>query len=120
MAASNTAHPYPYPYNLNIANFVTMKLNQTNFLIWKTQLLGLIESQDMTEFIERETATPEPIIKYVKEDGMVEECVNPAYQAWRKSDRLLHGWITGTLAEEVMGTIIGLQTSKEEKQEIGD
>ncbi|KAF3772532.1 hypothetical protein EJ110_NYTH57686, partial [Nymphaea thermarum] len=47
------------------------------------------------------------------EDGTVEERVNPAYQAWRKSDCLLRGWITGTLAEEVMGTIIGLQTSKE-------
>ncbi|KAF3776976.1 hypothetical protein EJ110_NYTH39792 [Nymphaea thermarum] len=113
MASSNVSYSYPYPYNLNVANFVTIKLNQSNFLIWKTQLLGLIESQDMSEFIEGEAAVPEPTIKHVKEDGMVEERVNPAYQAWRKSDRLLRGWITGTLAEEVMGTIIGLQTSKE-------
>nr|VVV74912.1 unnamed protein product [Nymphaea colorata] len=75
--ASIVTSPYPYPYNLNAANFVTIKLNQTNFLIWKTQLLGLIESQDMTEFIEGETAAPEPTIKHTREDGMVEERVNP-------------------------------------------
>uniref|UniRef100_A0A5K0Y4N4 Uncharacterized protein n=1 Tax=Nymphaea colorata TaxID=210225 RepID=A0A5K0Y4N4_9MAGN len=67
----------------------------------------------MIEFIEGETAAPEPTVHHTKEDGTVEERVNPIYQAWRKSDRLLRGWITGTLAEEVMGTVIGLQTSKE-------
>uniref|UniRef100_A0A5K0W4U5 Uncharacterized protein n=1 Tax=Nymphaea colorata TaxID=210225 RepID=A0A5K0W4U5_9MAGN len=67
----------------------------------------------MTELIEGETTAPEPTIKRTRKDGTVEKRVNPIYQAWRKSDRLLRGWITGTLPEEVMGTIIGLQTSKE-------
>jgi hypothetical protein len=37
--------------------------------------------------------------------------LNPNLIAWRKSDPLLRGWITGTLSEEVLGRVVGLQTS---------
>lgn len=36
---------------------------------------------------------------------------NPDYIAWRQSDRLLRGWITGTLSEEVLGLVVGFDTS---------
>ncbi|KAK2991664.1 hypothetical protein RJ640_028939 [Escallonia rubra] len=38
---------------------------------------------------------------------------SPQFCAWRKSDRLLCGWITGTLSEEVLGLVVGLGTSAE-------
>ncbi|KAF8391295.1 hypothetical protein HHK36_023597 [Tetracentron sinense] len=39
--------------------------------------------------------------------------VNPTYNLWRRSDRLLRGWITGTLSEEVLGMVVGLETASE-------
>ncbi|GLU07686.1 hypothetical protein SLE2022_246340 [Rubroshorea leprosula] len=41
------------------------------------------------------------------------EVPNPAYISWRRSDRLLCGWITGTLSKEVLGIVVGLTTSRE-------
>ncbi|GLU15194.1 hypothetical protein SLE2022_317050 [Rubroshorea leprosula] len=41
------------------------------------------------------------------------EVPNPTYVAWRRSDRPLRGWITGTLSKEVLGIAIGLKTSSE-------
>ncbi|KAF7134625.1 hypothetical protein RHSIM_Rhsim08G0105700 [Rhododendron simsii] len=38
---------------------------------------------------------------------------NPDYVQWRRSDRLLRGWITGTLSEEVLGLVVGLETFAE-------
>lgn len=41
---SSSASRYPYPSTVNIANYVSIKLPQTSFLLWKTQILALIES----------------------------------------------------------------------------
>jgi hypothetical protein len=38
---------------------------------------------------------------------------NPEFQAWRRSDRLLRGWITGTLSEDTLSLVIGLDSSQE-------
>ena len=32
---------------------------------------------------------------------------------WRRSDRLVKGWLTTTLSEEVLGIVIGLSTAAE-------
>lgn len=49
---------YPYPAYLNIANFVSLKLTSSNYLLWKTQFLSLVESQDLIGFINGDTPAP--------------------------------------------------------------
>ncbi|KAF3788303.1 putative ribonuclease H protein [Nymphaea thermarum] len=58
----------PYPYNLNIANFVSIKLNQSNFLLWQTQMMGLIEIQDMTGFLDGEYQPPAQFLTALVKD----------------------------------------------------
>ncbi|KAF8390395.1 hypothetical protein HHK36_024921 [Tetracentron sinense] len=106
---------YPYPSTLNVGNFVTIKLTQSNFLLWKTQVLGLIESQEMMGFIDGEYPIPDRQIT-IPDTEVVDGknvTINPAYNLWRRSDRLLRGWITGTLSEEVLGMVVGLETASE-------
>ncbi|KAJ0043332.1 hypothetical protein Pint_18384 [Pistacia integerrima] len=38
------------------------------------------------------------------------QVVNPLDTAWRRPDRLLRGWVVGTLSEEVLGVSVGLET----------
>jgi hypothetical protein len=33
------------------------------------------------------------------------------YISWRKSDRLLRGWIIGTLSEEALSIVVGVETT---------
>ncbi|KAF8393842.1 hypothetical protein HHK36_020040 [Tetracentron sinense] len=40
---------------------------------------------------------------------------NPEYTTWRRSDRLLHGWITGIVSEEVLSLVMGLETTSENR-----
>ncbi|KAF3776659.1 hypothetical protein EJ110_NYTH38637 [Nymphaea thermarum] len=77
-----------------------------------TQMLGLIESQDMMGFIEGQISIPTSTIEIV-ENGEARSVPNPEFLAWKKSYRLLRGWITGSLSEEVLGLVVGLQTSSE-------
>ncbi|KAJ0094186.1 hypothetical protein Patl1_15809 [Pistacia atlantica] len=66
---------YSYPTTLNVSDFISIRLRQTNYLLWKTQ------------------------------------APNPLFVAWRCSDRLLKGWITGILAKDVLGLVVGLDTT---------
>ncbi|KAF3781183.1 hypothetical protein EJ110_NYTH34482 [Nymphaea thermarum] len=74
------AAKYPYPSNINVANFVSIKLSHKNYLLWKTQMLGLIESQDMMGFIEGQFSIPTSTIEIV-ENGEARSVPNPEFLA---------------------------------------
>ena len=43
----------------------------------------------------------------------MKEIPNPEYLIWKRFYRLLQGWITGTLSEEVLRIVTSLTTSRE-------
>ena len=60
---------------------------------------------------------PAPI-QYITLDGSnitprekLEPKLTKAFIAWRKADRLLRGWIIGTLSEETLSLVVGLDTA---------
>lgn len=53
---------YPYPFTLNIGNFVSLKLSLKNYIIWKTYITSLIESQNMKDFLDRSYPKPNQFI----------------------------------------------------------
>ncbi|PON36169.1 hypothetical protein PanWU01x14_330580 [Parasponia andersonii] len=108
---------YPYPSTLNIGNFVSLKLTQNNYLMWKTQINGLTESQDMGGFLDRSYLKLKEFISKNtagNDDSAAREFdINLEYILWRRSDRLIRGWIIGTLSDELFELAIGLETSSE-------
>lgn len=86
MASSNVQ--YPWPSNLNPAYFVPTKLfflqTSTNYHVWKEEMLCLVEGQDMLGFIDGTILPPQPE-------------TSKEYLLWRRSDKLLKGWILGSL-----------------------
>ena len=99
---------------LNVANFVTLKLKQTNYQLWREQVLSLAESQELSDHLVAEfpadqefTPPPTPIPENYQPQQSNE------FKTWQKSDRLLRGWIYGTLSEESLGLVIGLETVRD-------
>ncbi|KAK4352462.1 hypothetical protein RND71_027980 [Anisodus tanguticus] len=81
---------YPYPSTLNIANFVTIKLsNSSNYSLWKAQMICLLESQELVGFLDGTFI--QPLLDYLK---------------WKRSDRLVKGWIFGTLTEQMLQNVV--------------
>ncbi|XXG72136.1 hypothetical protein AAC387_Pa07g1297 [Persea americana] len=114
-SSSSSSTKYPYPSSLNVENFVSIKLIQTNYRLWRTQVLRLLESQDMMGFIDGDIIAPPEMI--IAPDDSVstsqKEIINQEFLAWRHSDRLLRGWITGTLNEDTLTIVVGLDTTKD-------
>ena len=97
--------------SLNVGNFITLKLTQTNYSLWREQALALAESQELVEHLTTADSAP---TKYTTPNVDAQNSVptlTEAFKAWRKSDHLLRGWIIGTLSEEALGLAVGLETA---------
>lgn len=104
--------PYPFPSNLHVASSVTLKLNESNYLLWKTQLEALLRSQKLLGFVNgQDTAPAATVTTTVNEVAVTSP--NLRFEAWSCTDQLIKSWIFGTLTEEVLGYVHGLTTSQE-------
>ncbi|KZV37871.1 hypothetical protein F511_31214 [Dorcoceras hygrometricum] len=92
----------------NVSNFITLKLNQNNYPLWREQALALAESQDLIGHLTGETSEPN-----IDDTATTQSSAATAkITSWKKLDRLLRGWIIGTLSEEALGLAIGQETSR--------
>jgi len=44
--------------SLNVGNFITLKLNPTNYLLWREQALALVKSQKLVGHLTDEELAP--------------------------------------------------------------
>ncbi|CAJ2666782.1 unnamed protein product [Trifolium pratense] len=101
--------------SLNVGNFITLKLNPTNYPLWREQALALAESQDLVGHLTNEDpaptqfTTPDPNNTTNSEQFVPK--ITDEFVKWRKADRLLRGWIIGTLSEEALGLVVGIDTA---------
>jgi hypothetical protein len=103
--------------SLNVANFVTLKLTPENYLLWREQMLALAKSQDMVGLLTGEKMKPTMytnivITERTSTSEATEQQISKDFLKWRKEDCLLRGWIIGTLTEETLGLVIGLDSSQ--------
>ncbi|GMI65563.1 hypothetical protein like AT5G48050 [Hibiscus trionum] len=102
--------------SLNVANFVTLKLTPDNYPLWREQILALAESQDMVGLLTGEKIKPAMYtnVKVEKTSTSNEEenQISEVFLKWKKEDRLLRGWIIGTLTKETLGLVIDLDSSQ--------
>ncbi|XP_073156779.1 uncharacterized protein [Henckelia pumila] len=82
---------YPWPSNINFADLVTVRpcfdrddpeRSINDYEIWKEQMLCLLEGQGLLGFI----------------DGHIS--MDQDHRLWRRTDRLIKGWILGSLAND--------------------
>lgn len=104
--------PYPFPTGLHVVTCDTLMLNETNYLLWKTQFEALLSSQKLLGFVTGQEVAPEATVtKVVNEVPVV--APNPLYESWKCTDQLIKSWIFGTLTEEVLGYVHSLVTSQD-------
>ncbi|KAF3775616.1 hypothetical protein EJ110_NYTH50017 [Nymphaea thermarum] len=107
-----------------LSQLISQKLNHSNYLIWKRQIVPFIKSHRLYGHIDGTTpAPPQYIDREVKRTVVADqgsgastgseirfeyETVtenNPAYEVWLAHDQSLVAYITYTLSEEVLGGV---------------
>lgn len=103
---------YPFPSKVHVTSSVTIRLNDSSYLLWKTQVESLLSSQELLGFINGHY--PAPPATVVQRVGEVEQqTANPADESWFCTDQLVKSWIFGTLSEEALGSVCSLSTAQE-------
>lgn len=98
--AASSAFPtaqfrYPYPVHINVPCFVTVSLKSTNFLMWETQIINLVESQGCIGFIDGSVPAPSPPLLVQISDSTDQLVPNPDFVAWTRTYRLIKDWTMG-------------------------
>uniref|UniRef100_A0A2N9G688 Retrotransposon Copia-like N-terminal domain-containing protein n=1 Tax=Fagus sylvatica TaxID=28930 RepID=A0A2N9G688_FAGSY len=92
----------------NISNYVTIKLDHSNYLMWKFQITGILDAYSLLDHLEDPTPCPSKFLFSHSETETQE--VNPLYTQWRARDKALFSLISSTLSPSAISLVIG-QTS---------
>ncbi|KAJ9672694.1 hypothetical protein PVL29_026062 [Vitis rotundifolia] len=100
LPSSSTSSPVPLQ-SLNHA--LPIKLDRNNYILWKTQMENVVYANGFEEYIDGTKPCP-PQELHTGE-------LNPAFVQWRRFDRMVLSWLYSTLTPDIMGQIVGFQTS---------
>ncbi|KAL5742005.1 hypothetical protein ACOSP7_028737 [Xanthoceras sorbifolium] len=90
--------------NLNFN--LPIKLDDNNFIYWKTQILPVVRAFDHKDFIFSSTTCPAKFVMEVDEEsGNSVQRYNDEYLIWKKIDQLLVSWLMSTLSESILGRV---------------
>lgn len=95
----------------NIASLVSMKLENHNYLLWRSQFLPVLRAHGMLGFVDGSNPCPDEFI--ASSSNQVLKEVNPLFPTWIQQDQVVLRLINATLSEGVLAHIVGLQTSRD-------
>nr|TKS09323.1 hypothetical protein D5086_0000094500 [Populus alba] len=105
-STSSDSSPTLLPFNTMI-HMVTIKLSSSNYLLWKSQLLPLLESQDLLGHVDGTLGSSPQF------DPPTSQTPNSSHLARKAIDQRLLSLLLSSLTEEAMAEAIGLSTSRE-------
>jgi hypothetical protein len=111
--SSNTNTTAPNPSSIqapllllsNMANLMSVKLDSTNFIVWKHQLSSILKAYSMIDFVDGTIPSPPPFL--VDAEGNYTTAVNPDFQLWNTRDQALLTLINSTLSSAVLSMVVG-------------
>jgi gag-polypeptide of LTR copia-type len=86
---------------------VSIQLNDTNYLSWKSQILLLVQGHDLEIYLN--SFPPDPAIR--APNGQT--TINPAYLAWTRQDKLLLAWIRSSLSDSIIAQVNSVTSSRD-------
>ncbi|GMP41149.1 hypothetical protein CsSME_00011345 [Camellia sinensis var. sinensis] len=114
MADSSSCASPSLPSNLtllisNLSSFVTVKLDSTNYIIWKNQMQNILRATKLIGFVDGSNDCPSPTLS----DASNKEVSNPEYLQWMNIDAHLLSCITATLSLAIFSSVLHCKTSYE-------
>jgi hypothetical protein len=92
----------------NISNYVTIKLDHTNYLMWKFQITGILDTYSLLDHLKDPTPCPPKFL--LDEIGCITSEANPLFLQWKTRDKALFSLISSTLSSSAISLVMG-QTS---------
>ena len=104
--ASQSQSSIPLP---NASNFLTIKLDRTNYPLFQAQMLPLLRSRNLVSFVDGTSLCPAAFLKDT--DGNLTATVNPEFETWIQQDATVMSWINSSVHPIVIAALIGKTSS---------
>ncbi|KAJ1381298.1 Gag-polypeptide of LTR copia-type [Sesbania bispinosa] len=88
------------------SNPVSEKLDETNFLIWKFQVVSTIKGYKLQKYISGNGGMPR---KFLSDEDEEMQNVNPEFVNWEQQDQLLTSWLVSSMTKRLTTRIIGCE-----------
>ncbi|KAJ1406673.1 Gag-polypeptide of LTR copia-type [Sesbania bispinosa] len=88
------------------SNPISEKLDETNFLIWKFQVVSTIKGYKLQSFINGNGGMPK---KYLSEEAEEQQTMNPEFANWEQQDQLLTSWLLSSMTKRLTTRVIGCE-----------
>ncbi|GMI95464.1 hypothetical protein HRI_003215700 [Hibiscus trionum] len=85
----------------------TIKLTESTYILWKHQVLIIIEGYGLLDFLFEHTTPPKDITNTAGQ-----RVVNPVFSMYLKQDKLLASWLMSTVSADVLPHLTGLRTAR--------
>ncbi|KAF5455060.1 hypothetical protein F2P56_024674 [Juglans regia] len=105
MASSSTVFIAP-----NLNQLVSAKLDGSNYLIWLSQMVLILKSNDLMGFVDGFEPCPSQFL--LDAQGKFTTDLNPNYVFWHKKDQFVLGWINTTLSSMVAPLVFGITSAR--------
>ncbi|KAE8689116.1 Germin-like protein subfamily 1 member 13 [Hibiscus syriacus] len=86
--------------------YVNVRLVDNNFLVWKQQVLLMIQGHELEHLLDE--SLPIPLQTVVDESS--ELIVNPAFRCHKKHDSSLASWLLSTISPSILPQLVGAHT----------
>ena len=87
-----------------------MKLDFTNYIVWKHQIVLILEASVMIGFLEESCVAPDPFLKDTSGNFTRES--NPEFLNWKSREQALFTFINSTLSPSVLAITVGQKSAK--------
>ena len=101
----------PFPLLSNMSNMMTVKLDNTNYIVWKHQISMVLETYSLYELLEEPQLVPEKFLKDLS--GSYTAIVNPDFLIWKSKEKALLTFISSTLSPFVLALTVGCASAIE-------
>ncbi|KAH9698856.1 retrovirus-related pol polyprotein from transposon RE1 [Citrus sinensis] len=97
-STNDTSNVHANSTNFSFTFNTPVKLDQSNYLIWRSQVLASIRGNRLEKFID-ETVTPPPSHIAQRIDDELRFVENPDLSSWKAQDQVLLGWLLSSMSE---------------------
>ena len=112
-SSSNTVYNVAINSSTITFSFNTpVKLDQSNYLIWRSQVLTSIHGNRLEKSID-DSVTPPPSHTAQRIGDDLKSVENPEYVTRRSQDQMLLGWLLSSMSECIIILVFSLETSLE-------
>uniref|UniRef100_A0A803NL56 Reverse transcriptase Ty1/copia-type domain-containing protein n=1 Tax=Cannabis sativa TaxID=3483 RepID=A0A803NL56_CANSA len=106
ISASSSSPSLP-PNFSSFNQTISVKLDDTNYLVWRMQMQNIIIANGLEGYIDGTVACSAQF------PNSTSSQVDPAFTTWHRYNQLLMSWLYASLSDSMLGQIVGFTTATE-------